>query len=129
EIQIGRDTVTLRRSENGWVFADEIASPFDQSTPRNAIHAFVRAVEGSRWDVLLRFAPAAEAANVDATALRERWSTPEKRAELARLAGALRMAWDSPIEQNGDEASMAYAGQLRVSLIREAGVWKIADPD
>jgi hypothetical protein len=53
----------------------------------------------------------------------------EKREEVSQMMRLLGAHLDSPIEQDGDKARMPYGERFEVKLVREDGVWKVADPD
>lgn len=103
---------------------------YAQTTPRQAISAFLRAYEHKRYDILLRFVPDAYREGLDAGKLEEAWQAKEQADEMQRITHAIRAALvTSSIEEVGDRASMAYGTGGLVQLVREHGSWKIEDFD
>ncbi len=131
EVQLADgDTVALVRDGADWRIATNLADFYDQSTPRAALRAFVRAMERERYDVVLRFVPEADRTGMSEARMRTAFSV-EAREETARLIAALRASLDAPLEEIGDHATLRYGegGRRLARLRREGGVWKIEDPD
>lgn len=103
---------------------------YAQTTPRQAIEAFLRAFDQKRWDVLVRFVPDAHLEGIDAAKLKAAWETKEQAEEMQRITSAIRTALPTAaIEETGDRATMAYGAGGTVQLVREHGAWKIEDFD
>lgn len=122
------ETLELVYEDGAYRIVGNVVDPYDQSTPRAAVRAFVRAAENHRYDVLLRLAPAADREGMDEETLRRSFEG-EGREDLERLVHTLRENADNPIEQAGDHATMPYLDRFRVELVREDGLWRIVDPD
>jgi hypothetical protein len=124
--------ITLRREGEGeeasWFLSSPLVDFYDQSTPRSALRAFVRALENKRYDVVMRLIPNADKEGITSDRLAEAWSG-DGRKELERLVHNLREHLDDPIEVTGDRATMVYGDQMRAQLVREDGLWKVEDPE
>jgi hypothetical protein len=112
-----------------WRVADPaLFEPWSQKTPRAALRSFVRALEGRRYDIVLRLCPMSRRAGLSAEALRAYWEG-EHKAENAALLARLREALGAPIVEVGDEARLPYGPGHEARLVREDGAWKVEDPD
>jgi hypothetical protein len=124
--------LTLRREGQGeeasWFLSSPLVDFYDQSTPRAALRAFVRALERKRYDVIMRLIPNADKEGITSDRLEQAWSG-DGRKELERLVHNLKEHLDDPIEVVGDRATMPYGDQMRAQLLRENGVWKVEDPE
>ncbi len=101
---------------------------YAQDTPRRAIQGFVRAVERSRFDVVMRYVPDAHKDGLDAAKLKAAWEGHEKE-EIRQIVSALKQALPgATIEETGERATMPY-GAGSVDLVREHGLWKIENFD
>jgi hypothetical protein len=124
--------IALRREGKGeeasWFLSSPLVDFYDQSTPRSALRAFVRALENKRYDVVMRLIPNADKEGITSDRLAEAWSG-DGRKELERLVHNLREHLDDPIEVTGDRATMVYGDQMRAQLVRESGLWKVEDPE
>jgi hypothetical protein len=124
--------LTLRREGEGeqasWFLASPLVDFYDQSTPRAALRAFVRALERKRYDVIMRLIPNADKEGITSDRLEQAWSG-DGRKELERLVHNLNEHLGDPIEVVGDRATMPYGDQMRAQLLRENGVWKVEDPE
>lgn len=122
----------LRREGQGeevsWFLSSPLVDFYDQSTPRAALRAFVRALERKRYDVIMRLIPNADKEGITSDRLEQAWSG-DGRKELERLVHNLKEHLDDPIEVVGDRATMPYGDQMRAQLLRENGAWKIEDPE
>jgi len=103
--------------------------PYRQTSPRDALRSFIRALEDRRWDVVIRLAPRRRRTGLDAEKMRAFWEGSQKQ-ENAILLEALRAAVANPIVDLGEEAAMPYgqSGQ-EVRFVREDGQWCIEDVD
>jgi hypothetical protein len=111
-----------------WYVASDVARVYDQSTPRAALRAFVRAVEHRRYDVVLRLVPNADKEGMTTASLEKAWSGTG-RDEIERVLGNLRDHLAGPIEVVGNHATLPYGERMRVQFLREDGVWKIENPE
>jgi len=102
--------------------APDDGASYLQSTPTQALEAFVRAIRNRRWDVLVRLAPAARRIGEDEA---QRAVDGPGGNELRRRVGLLEVSLDNPIVIDGDRAWMAFGDGNSVSLVRERGAWKI----
>lgn len=122
------DVIELVYENGSFRVVGNVLDLYDQSTPRAALRAFVRAIENRRYDVVLGLVPSADRGELDEARLRESMEG-EQREEIARLVAVLREHLDDPIEEHGDRATMPYLEAYRVSFVREDGLWRIEDPD
>ena len=117
----------LERARGGYRVVDPLTRFYAQTTPREALASFIRAVERKRWDVVLALMPERERAGLDPAQLGQ--ALEERREELTRLVALLQTARDNPIEVVGDRATMPYAESYTARFVRENGRWKIEDPE
>jgi len=96
---------------------------FDQSTPRAALASFIRAADDERYDVMLRFIPTRYREHLTEASLRK------QKPELDGILAKVRPYLDDPFVEAGDTATLEYGGASQVKLVREDGVWRIADLD
>ncbi len=122
------EELTLVREGGRWRIADNVVDFYDQTSPRAALQSFVRALERRRFDVVLRFAPAADREGMTVEQMEEAWSG-DGREEIERLIANLRAHLDEPIEEIGDRATMRYGERFSVHFVREEGLWRIEDPE
>ncbi|MFO0604155.1 MAG: hypothetical protein U0324_13320 [Polyangiales bacterium] len=139
------DRVRLLYEDGAWRIDPSALEFYGQHTPRQALQSFARAVEASRWDVLLRLAPRAVAEQLRAGGpgpdggaprgaeqlLRDAWTGEGAEGDRAMLR-LLQADLDRgrPIEVAGDRATMTYGATQHVArLVREDGLWKVEDLD
>jgi hypothetical protein len=130
-IELGEhERVRMVRDRGGWRIATDVVDYYSQSTPRQALRTFVRAVRNRRWDVVFRLVPEADREGMTEETLRAR-GEGDGREEVERLAEGIRAALDAdaPIEETGDHATIAWGDRFRAQLVREDGAWRIEDPD
>jgi len=138
------DTLTLRSEGGRWRLDPAALDFYPQSTPRQTLRSFARALRRGRWEVLLRMAPRAVTARLEGLAargdadggtarsaadvLREAWSGREADA-VAHTAEQIEQALERgrAIEVAGERATMTYgpsAGSI-ARLVREGGLWRV----
>ena len=122
------DELQLVLVDGRWRIVGNVVDFYDQSSPRAALRSFVRAMERRRYDVVMRFVPAADREGMSPERMQEAWEG-ESREEIERLLADLRGSLDEPIEVIGDRATMSYGDGAAVQFVREDGVWRIEDPD
>lgn len=123
----GTEVTLVREARGRWRIASPTALYYDQSTPRNALLAFVRAMRNERWEALLRLMP--ERARGDLTAEELGENLIAQRHETERMLALLEASLDAPIEEIGDRATMPYGDRFAVRFVREGSLWKIEDPE
>jgi hypothetical protein len=129
ELQLGLgEVVALVREEGRWRIDGEVFEPWGQRSPRAALRTFIRALDGRRYDILLRLAPARYRGDLSADKLRQYWEDERKDERLPLLA-RLRAAVAAPIVETGDEAHMPYGPDLEAHFVREEGRWKLESPE
>lgn len=124
----GEGDLRLVQQDGRWFVASDVARIYDQSTPRAALRAFVRAVEHKRYDVVLRLVPNADKEGMTTASLEQAWGGAG-RDEIARVVSNLRDHLDGPIEITGNHATLPYGERMRVQFLREDGIWKIENPE
>ncbi len=127
ELALG-ERVPLVLEAGRWRIDGPVYEAWGQGTPRAALRTFVRALDARRYDVVLRLVPERYRAGLSAERLRAFWEgehTDEHRALLERI----RAAASGPLTETGDEARLPLAPDGEVGLVREAGGWRIEDPD
>ncbi|MGE0788747.1 MAG: hypothetical protein AB7S26_23950 [Sandaracinaceae bacterium] len=122
------ERLRLVRESGEWRVATDLVDFYDRSTPRAALRSFVRAMERRRYDVVLSLIPEADREGMTPERMRESFEG-EGREEVERLLANLRASMENPIEEVGDRATMPYRDRFRVEFVREAGEWRIEDPD
>ncbi|HET6335294.1 MAG TPA: hypothetical protein VFG30_18845 [Polyangiales bacterium] len=125
---VGEGDLVLVQRDGKWFVASDVARVYDQSTPRAALHAFVRAIEHKRYDVVLRLVPNADKEGMTTASLEKAWSGAG-RDEISRVVGNLKDHLSGPIEIVGNHATLPYGERMRVQFLREDGVWKIENPE
>ena len=111
-----------------WRIDTAVLDFYSQATPRDALRSFVRAIERSRYDIILQFVPSEYRERMSADGLRSLWEG-DKREEIQQLLENLRASLDEPIEETGDRATMQYMDRYTCRFVRQDGLWRIEDPD
>jgi hypothetical protein len=127
-LEDGRTVELVRDPEGGrFLIESPLVDFYPQSSPREALRSFLRAVEGSRWDVVLRLMPEADRTGLDAEALGKHLGAQLE--ELTRIVALLKTAQDAPIEIVGDRATMPYGESFTARFLHERDGWKVEDPE
>ena len=123
--------LALELEDGRFRIVDPLTRLYGQASPHEALRSFVRAVERSRWDVLLDLMPAVERAGLDAAELGRRLTA--RREALTRMTALLAAALRGPpapaIEIVGDRATMPYGESFTARLVRENELWKVEEPE
>ena len=122
------ERLLLVMEDGEWRIVGNVVDFYDQSSPRAALRSFVRAMERRRYDVVMRFVPAADRPGMSEEQMRVAFEG-EGQEEVERLLANLRASLDNPIEEVGDRATMPYGERFTVQFVREDGAWKVEDPD
>lgn len=122
------DEISFVMDDGGWRIDSPVLDFYRQTTPREALRSFVRAIERRRYDVILQFVPNEYRERMSADGLRELWEG-SKREEIQQMLENLRASLDEPIEETGDRATMQYMDRFTCRFVREDGAWRIEDPD
>jgi hypothetical protein len=127
EVDLG-DKLPLVLEGGDWRVDGQPFDMYSQKTPRAALRTFVRALDGRRYDVVVRLVPNRYRAGVTVGNLRDYWEG-DRKAENQKLLQQLRVNINAPIIELGDEAHMPYGEISELRFVREDGFWKIEDPD
>jgi hypothetical protein len=111
-----------------WRIDGPVYEAWGQATPRAAVRTFIRALDAHRYDIVLRLVPNRYRAGLSAERLRTFWEG-DQRQEHQVLLERIRAAAQGPLTETGDEARLLVVPDRVVRLVREAGQWKIEDPD
>jgi hypothetical protein len=122
------DRLKLVMEKGTWKMASDPIDFYSQRTPADALRSFIRAIEGRRYDVVMRFVPEKWAESMTEAKLKQQWEG-DKRGEVKLLLKNLKANLAAPINQQGNTATMPYGDKFEVHFIREDGTWKIEDPD
>lgn len=121
------ETLLLVYEDGAWRVDASAVDLFGQRTPEQAVRSFLRAFEGRRYDILLRFVPDAHREGLDAETLKKAWEGEQKE-EMAQLVSSLAAGLaEARVEVVGDRATLVYGSGSTVELLREHGLWKIED--
>jgi hypothetical protein len=136
------ETLTLFEEGGQWRLDPSALDFYGQHTAAQALRSYVRALERSRWDILLRLAPERVREAIEQAAAAAH-TTPDARLQASfggtdavRVQGVLRGLRDAlergrTIEVAGDRATMAYGmgGRSLARLVREDGRWRVEEPE
>lgn len=111
-----------------WRIDGPVYEAWGQATPRAAVRTFIRALDAHRYDVVLRLVPDRYRAGLSADRLRAFWERDHPD-EHQTLLVRIRAAAQGPLTETADEARLLVAPDREVKLVREAGQWKIEDPE
>ncbi len=122
------ESLLLVYEDGAWRVDASAVDLYGQASPEQAVRSFLRAYENKRYDLLMRFIPAAHQEGLDAQKLKRAWEG-EQKAEMDQLASALQsgLAEGPRVELLGERATLAYGTSGTVELVREQGLWKIED--
>ena len=109
---------------DGYRFSQNPLDFYPQSTPEEAVHSFVRAVNAGRYQALLRFVPKAVADQLTADQLRQRFEGPARPGLQSQLT-ALQKHWNEPFQIDGTTARLPTGEGQEVRLVQEQGRWRI----
>jgi hypothetical protein len=121
------ETLEMVYEDGAWKADISALHLYSQATPLRALGSFVRAFEAGRYDVLLRFAPAAHGDGLSQELLQKAWEGEQKQ-EMSQLVASLREALPTAeAEVIGDRATVGYGAAGTVQMLLEDGVWKIEE--
>lgn len=110
-----------------WKVDGSAVDLYSQASPELAMASFVKAFEGKRYDILLRFVPTAKREGLDEKTLRAAWEGEQKQ-DMTQLVQALKASLSTAkVELLGDRATVGYGPGATVELLREQGIWKIEE--
>jgi len=123
----GGPTLLLVYEDGQWRVDASSIDLYSQATPERAMAAFVRAYEGRRYDVLLRFVPDAQKKDLTAASLEKAWTSDQKE-DVERMMQALKAVLPTArFEVLGERATLAFGAGGTLELVREHGSWKVED--
>jgi hypothetical protein len=121
------NTLHLVFEGGAWRVEASAIDLYSQASPQLAVASFVKAFEGKRYDILLRFVPSSKRAGMDEKTLRKAWEG-EQRQQMTQLVQALKASLPSAkVDLLGDRATLGYGAGATIELLREQGVWKIEE--
>jgi hypothetical protein len=126
-LELGEE-VPLVLEGGRWRIDGPVYEAWGQATPRAAVRTFIRALDAHRYDVVLRLVPDRYRAGLSVDRVRAFWEGDHKEEHQALLA-RVRAAAAGALTETGDEARLLAPPDRVVRLVREAGQWKIEDPD
>lgn len=123
----GGDVLELHYEDGAWRISKEAVALYGQDEPRQTLASFVRAYDNKRYDVLLRFVPEAQSADLSAELLKDSWEG-EMKIEMEQIVETLRPEIQTgSLEVLGNTATLSYGSGSVVELSREHGLWKVED--
>jgi hypothetical protein len=123
-VQRGRGDGKRGEAPAPWQIAADPLDFYPQGTPAEALRSFVRAVEGGRFAIALRFVPQRLRQQVTAERLRERWEGAGK-AELRAQLEAVKRHLGEPLIVDGTEARLPVGERREARLVLEEGRWHV----
>ena len=113
-IEVGsRRTVSLALEGERWRILGGVGSGFESTSPREAVHALVRALESRSFSAFLRLL----------SKTRQEQFLREMSLRLEKLKANL----DRDFEVTGNRARLQYDPRYWIQLVKEKGVWKIVE--
>lgn len=122
------ERVPLVLEAGRWRVDGPVYEAWGQGTPRAALRTFVRALDARRYDVVLRLVPDRYRGGLSPERLRSFWEG-EHKDEHRALLELIRAAASAPLTETGEEARLSLPADREVTLVREAGQWRIEDLD
>ncbi len=122
------DTMRLVQEGGYWKISTNPLGFYDQTSPKAALRSFIRAYRLERWDVMLRFVPAAYKEKMDAAKMKQQFTGPS-REQMETLINTLEANVDEPIIERGNDARMSYGDRFTVVFVKEDSAWKLKDLD
>jgi len=119
-------SIVMTRTSGAWRLTGGLFGFYPQKTPRQAIQSFVLALAHRRYRILMRFVPNRYRRMIHVSSLKKMYQGPS-RGRVDILLKNLKENLDLPIEVTGDHAVMLYGDGHRVRLVREEGIWRVAD--
>lgn len=122
------DRMLLVQEDGEWKIATNPLAFYDQSTPRGALRGFLRAYRLERWDVMLRFVPAAYREKMNVEKMKAQFMGASREA-METLINTLEANIEEPIVERGNDARMNYGDHFTVTFVKEDGLWMLKDLD
>ncbi|MCD6498332.1 MAG: hypothetical protein J7M25_08570 [Deltaproteobacteria bacterium] len=119
-------TLSLMRTSGTWRITGSLFGFYPQKTPRQAVRSFVQALAHRRYRILMRFVPNRYRRMIRVSSLKKMYQGPS-RGRVKILLKNLKENLDLPFQVTGDRAVMFYGDGHKIRLVREEGVWRIAD--
>lgn len=119
------EKLVLTKEGESWRVSSDPFVFYGQSTPREALRSFIRALERKRYRVLLRFAPRKWRQRMGVEDIKNLYSG-ENAEKTKTLISNLKANRENRIEKSGDKAVMLYGDNQQVRFLKEEGVWKIS---
>ena len=122
----GHDKFVLIREKGVWRIATDPLNFYGQSTPRQTLISFVRALQRKRYRILLRFVPNKYRHTMTVADIKKMYSGP-RLPRTKRLLRNLKANLDNKFEIKNGKAIMLYGENHQLKMIKEGGIWKIED--
>lgn len=107
-----------------WRISGDPLDFYPQGSAAEALRSFVRAADGRRYEILLRFVPLKLRDKTTVEGLRANWEGPG-RADLQRQLAALKAHLALPPIVEGGEARLPVGEQKEARLLLEDGAWHV----
>jgi hypothetical protein len=118
------ESVKMAYIRGHWVITGGVGVFFSQSSPRDTLLTFIRALRGRDTATMLRLVPGEYRARIDAEAL-DAWMDARED-ELAETLALLEASVDAPIRERDAAATLRY-GAREMRFVREGARWVIED--
>lgn len=114
--------ILLEKTARGWVLTSGVLDFYSQESPREALRAFVLAVEQRRYDVLYELAPLRFQKEMTISSLEEEME--KDRPEILRKVEQLKAHLHEPIRVL-DKTAVLFYPEGGVELLYEEGRWRV----
>ncbi len=123
----GGDVIDVVWTDDGWRFSSDPTDLYAQSTPREALRTFVRAVQNERWDVLVELAPERYRVGLAEEDLQAAWSEGPQSEALREALNRLEKGLSGPIEEDAHQAILRLDDGHVARLEREGERWVVVE--
>ena len=123
----GGDVIDVVWTDDGWRFSSDPTDLYAQTTPREALRTFVRAVQNERWDVLIDLAPERYRVGLSEEDLKAAWSDGDQAEALRQALDRLARGLTGPIEEDAHQALLRLDEGHVARLEREGERWVVVE--
>lgn len=117
----------VEQTDDGWRLTEDPTQLYRQSTPRQALRAFVLATQMQRWDVLVGLAPAQFRMGLTPQDLERAWTEGDYAQVLRAARDEVAAHLWMPIDEDAHDAVLTISEHHVVRLEREGDRWVVAD--